>query len=328
PFSKFSCGDTFAWFAQRGVELKIEEDGRAFPITDSSQSIIDCFISLCRSHKIKILTNKKVKNILIDVNKYFVHTDEETFKSNYVVVACGSSPFFWDVLKKLNHAIVDPVPSLFTFNVKDSRLMGLMGITIPSAEVKILDTKLVELGPVLITHWGLSGPAILRLSAWGARDLAILKYQFFIEIDWLPGITEDDFKFYKINAGVKQVFANPIGGLPIRFWKSMLSTCNLIENIKWADLNKEDLLLIMNTFKNSRFKVNGKSTFKDEFVTAGGVELKEINFKNFESKINPNMYIIGEAINIDAITGGFNFQAAWTGSILASADIVNKLNKR
>lgn len=326
PFHKFSCGDTISWFSDRGVEIKIEDDGRAFPDSDSSESIIECFLSICRKYGVKIFTGKKVKDVRPQNHLYHIVTDEGIYFGKYLVMASGSSPFSWNILKSMGHQIVEPVPSLFTFNIKDSRLTGLMGVSVENVHIKILDSKLSASGPLLITHWGMSGPGILRLSAWGAKELAALKYQFMIEIDWTPQLTEEDFLKQKNDAGIKHIYANPLGGLPARLWKSMLSTTQIEETGRWADINKEEVNQIIETFKKSKFKVSGKSIFKEEFVTAGGVELKELNFKNFESKLWPNVYVLGEAINVDAITGGFNFQAAWTGAFLAACDIVSKIN--
>jgi predicted Rossmann fold flavoprotein len=313
PFNRFGCGDTMAWFGDRGVDVKIEEDGRAFPSTDDSETIASCLIDEVKRLKIKVLTNHKVKSLVLADNNYKVITDHTTIVSSRLVLATGSSPFFWNLLSEHGYEIVKPVPSLFTFNVKDSRIDGLMGLSSPKVGVTIDNTKLNSTGPCLITHWGLSGPAILKLSAWGARTLHDLQYRFEIKVDWLPDIDGDAILEHKLNAGSKTVLAHSIGQLPSRLYKSLLNQLPINEQTRWADLNKKTLEDIIAALKTCKFKVNGKSTFKEEFVTAGGVDLKQINFKTFESKLHKGLFMAGEVIDIDAITGGFNFQAAWTG---------------
>ncbi len=318
PFNSFACGDTIAWFDERGIELKIEEDGRMFPITDSSQTIIDCFISECERLNIKIKTQCKVKNLILkEDRKWQIDTTEGQEVFDQVFLGTGSSPFFWNILKNLGHHIVDPVPSLFTFNIKDKSINNLPGISVPNAIVTIPEFKLEADGPLLITHWGLSGPAILKLSAWGARTLEQCNYKFSICIDWIPLISDEEIEMHKNSLGgifIKD--KNPFK-LPNRLWQNLISDTSF-QNKRWADLTKIELAELISMLKNRAYSVNGKSTFKAEFVTAGGVDLREVNFKDFSSKILPNLYLAGEVINIDAITGGFNFQAAWTGSYLAS----------
>ena len=327
PFNKFGCGDTMAWFEERGVALKIEEDGRTFPVSDSSESIVNCLLEQIRKHDIKYLTGAKVKSIKPIDGSFEINATLGEYITEIVVMATGSSNQMWDLLATLDFNIVKPVPSLFTFNIKDSRLNGLMGLSVPKVKLSIEGTDLAEEGPLLITHWGLSGPAILRLSAWGAQQLAAMNYRFILHIDWLPDLSEEEIKnnFHKI--GSKQIYANALGNIPGRLWKSLLSTIDIHEHTKWADLNKVISSQLTEALKNCKFVVNGKSTFKEEFVTAGGVDLKEINFTSFESKKLKNFYLVGEVINIDAITGGFNFQAAWTGGYLAGTAIASSFKK-
>jgi predicted Rossmann fold flavoprotein len=326
PFHKFACGDTMSWFEERGVPLKIEEDGRVFPESDDSASIVDCLLQQVKRFNIKISHNAKVKEITFLVDGYQVHTNTETLTSKNLVLTTGSSPFFWDLLKTKGYQITSPVPSLFTFNTKDPRFAGLMGLSMPTVEIKVKDSKLESEGPILITHWGLSGPAILKLSAWGAKILAEKNYKFSIVIDWLPQFSIDDIKKIKNNAGAKTILANPLGNMPSRLWKSLLSITSIDENSKWADINKDLLDHIISALKDCPFNINGKSTFKEEFVTAGGVDLKQINFNTFESKLHNGLYMAGEIIDIDAITGGFNFQAAWTGGYLIGKAIGERKN--
>lgn len=318
PFSKFGCGDTMAWFEDRGVPLKIEDDGRVFPTSDSSESIASCLMHQVETYGIKVSANSKVKDFDVDPQGYTVHTESGPITSHMLMIAPGSSPYFWDLLKSKGYNIVNPLPSLFTFNTKDPRLSGLMGLSVPNASVHVKDSALSSNGPLLITHWGMSGPAILKLSAWGARTLSTKDYKCTIVIDWLPEVSEEQIKKMKHNFGAKTVLANPIGSMPLRLWKGLLSVSgNITEGLKWADIKKEVLDELIACIKDSHFNITGKSTFKEEFVTAGGVDLKQINFNTFESKIHKGLYFGGEVIDVDAITGGFNFQAAWTAGYLA-----------
>jgi predicted Rossmann fold flavoprotein len=236
------------------------------------------------------------------------------------MIASGSSPSMWQILAKLGHTIIEPVPSLFTFNIKDPRLTDLLGISVPLAEVKVEGSKLSSTGPLLITHWGMSGPAILKLSAWGARELSAMQYKFAIRINWIMAKLEDtrqDLEDLRQEDGRKMVSANTQFGLPIRLWKRLVAAAGIREEKRWADLSKKEIQALAEELTQGRFQVNGKSTFKEEFVTAGGVDLKEVDFKTFGSKLFPGLYFAGEVLNIDAITGGFNFQAAWTGGWIA-----------
>ncbi|MEY4904620.1 MAG: hypothetical protein RLZZ292_2435, partial [Bacteroidota bacterium] len=242
-----------------------------------------------------------------------------------VLVASGSTPSVWEMLQNLGHSIVEPVPSLFTFNIKDIRIKDLLGISVPNAEVKVVGTKLVANGPLLITHWGMSGPAILRLSAWGARELSDKKYDFDVKINWLGAAFTSETLIATLNnlknsLAKKQVFSNPQFGISARLWQKLCTASDISETVRWAELDKKTTTALALQLTEGTYKVNGKSTFKEEFVTAGGVSLKEINFKTFESRLFKNLFFAGEVLNIDAITGGFNFQAAWTGGwIVAKA---------
>lgn len=323
PFHQFCSGDTIEWFNKRGVELKIEEDGRMFPVSDSSQTIIDCFLSLAKKHKIEILTGQSVQSIFKTETLWKIDTNHAQFSCVKLIMTTGSNPKMWEVLKGLGHSIVDPVPSLFTFNIKDNRIKELMGVS-ALASVKVKNTKLKASGPLLITHWGMSGPGILRLSAWGARELAERNYQFAIEVNWLNDWsfeeTESQLKELKLEHSKKAVSKKSPFDFPNRLWEKLVLASGISAETKWADLSKKQLIDLTNQLTHAQFQVNGKSTFKEEFVTAGGIDLREINFKTMESKIFPNLYFAGEIVNIDAITGGFNFQNAWTsGYILAKA---------
>ena len=323
PFHQFCSVDTIEWFSDHGVELKIEDDGRMFPISDSSQTIIDCFLLAAKKFGIQVLLGQSVQSIFHADDYWKVDTNHETFACQKLILTTGSNPKIWDMLTQLGHSIVSPVPSLFTFNIKDARIKDLMGLS-AFAKVKVKGSKLEAAGPLLITHWGMSGPGILRLSAWGARELFDKKYQFIIQVNWLNEVTFDEamdtLKELKQEHAKKAVSKKSPFEFPNRLWESLVLASGIDTETKWADLSKKQLTDLVNQLTNAEFQVNGKSTFKEEFVTAGGIDLKEINFKTMESKLQKNLFFAGEIVNIDAITGGFNFQNAWTsGFILANA---------
>jgi predicted Rossmann fold flavoprotein len=335
PFHQFCSGDTIEWFANHGVELKIEEDGRMFPVSNSSQTIIDCFLAATKKLGIEILTGQSVQSIFKNENYWKVETNHETFACKNLIMTSGSNPKIWEMLQNLGHSIIEPVPSLFTFNIKDSRIKDLMGVSaLASVKVKNLTRGKAELsgakleasGPLLITHWGMSGPGILRLSAWGARELANKKYQFAIIVNWLNDKTFEEtatvLRELKLEHSKKAVSKKSPFDFPNRLWESIVLASEIEVETKWADLTKNQLANLTNQLTNAEFQVNGKSTFKEEFVTAGGIDLKEINFKTMESKILPNLYFAGEIVNIDAITGGFNFQNAWTSGFIVANSLV------
>lgn len=325
PFHQFCSGDTVDWFEKHGVELKIEPDGRMFPISNSSQTIIDCFENTAKKLGISIFTSQSVQSVFKDnINEYWkIETQSEKYITEKIIFATGSNPKIWEMLQNFRHSIINPVPSLFTFNIKDIRIKELMGIS-ALVSVSVINSKLKSEGPLLITHWGMSGPAILKLSAWGARELFDKNYNFSISVNWLHNIDSEDCE--KLLKDLKQDQAKKIVSkkspfeLNNRLWEQLVLAANIAPETKWADLNKLQLQNLTNQLINCSFNVNGKSTFKEEFVTAGGIDLKEINFKTMESKLNKNLYFAGEIVNIDAVTGGFNFQNAWTsGFILANS---------
>ena len=323
PFHKFCSGDTMEWFSNHGVELKIEDDGRIFPVSNSSQTIIDCFIQATQKLGITVLTGQSVQSIFKKDNFWKIETQSENYLAEKLILATGSNPKIWEMLQTFGHAIVNPVPSLFTFNIKDPRIKELPGVS-AEVSIKVKDTKLTSTGPLLITHWGMSGPAILKLSAWGARILFEKSYQFTIFVNWLNDIETDQCE--KILKDLKQEHAKKAVSkkspfeFPNRLWESLVLASGIVEETKWSDLTKVQLQNLANQLTNASFQVNGKSTFKEEFVTSGGIDLKEINFKTMESKIHENLYFSGEIVDIDAVTGGFNFQNAWTsGFILANS---------
>jgi predicted Rossmann fold flavoprotein len=323
PFHQFCSGDTIEWFEKHGVELKIEDDGRMFPVSNSSQTIIDCFLHASHKLGITILTGQSVQSIFKKENCWKIETQTKNYLAEKLILATGSNPKIWDMLHTFGHAIITPVPSLFTFNIKDPRIKELPGIA-TQVSVKVIGSKLESTGPLLITHWGMSGPAILKLSAWGALILHDKNYQFAIEVNWLNEIETEEaetlLKELKQEHAKKTIAKKSPLEIQNRLWESLVLASGIGTETKWADLSKIQLHNLASQLTKCIFQVNGKSTFKEEFVTAGGIDLKEINFKTMESKLHPNLYFAGEIVNIDAITGGFNFQNAWTsGFIVANA---------
>jgi len=324
PFHQFMTGDTIEWFEKRGVSLKIEDDGRMFPTTDSSQTIIDCFLNEAKRNKVEILLNHAVKSIQKESDVFIVETNQGVFSSKKILVATGSNPKMWKLLEDLGHTICKPVPSLFTFNIKDSRIQDIPGVVVNHVLVKVVNSHLESSGPLLITHWGMSAPAILKLSAFGALELAARNYKFKIEINFVNTSFEDCLdvlKELKQALAKKTVYKLAQFQVPKRLWQNLVLASKIDNETRWADLNKDQLETLTAQLTQAVFSVDGKSTFKEEFVTAGGVDLKEVNFKTFESKLVPNLYFAGEVLNIDAVTGGFNFQNAWTSGFIAAKNM-------
>lgn len=327
-FQQFFTDDTVQWFEERKVKLKAEADGRMFPVTDSSQTVIDCLLKECSLYGVRIITNAEVKSIDPFENRLnILLADSQTITADFICVASGGYPklsmFEW--LTRLSHTIEEPVPSLFTFNMPGNSIVHLMGVVAEFVSVRIIGTKLESTGPLLITHWGLSGPAILKLSAWGARELFSRRYEFSISINWVPAFNEQSLRSemqqvrFRL-AAQKIVNRNPFN-LPQRLWEYLLEKSAINEQIRWADLPaKEQNKLIKNLCSNE-FEVKGKTTFKEEFVTAGGIQLSEVDANTMMSKIIPNLFFAGEILNIDGITGGFNFQNAWTSGYIAARSI-------
>lgn len=323
PFTQFGPADTVEWFEQRGVRLKTEADGRMFPITDDSGTIVDCLTRAAREAGVEVRTSTRVEALKPSPQGWLLSLSHisDPLRFDRVLVATGSNAAIWESLRALGHSIVEPVPSLFTFNTKDTRLRDLSGLSVPNATLRIPGTSLAAAGPLLVTHWGLSGPAILRLSAWGARDLHDVAYRFPLEINFLGKIQPSDLAGHlteiKAQQRKKTVAAHTQFGLPLRLWQHLVEASGIPESLRWADLDKKALLSLATQLSAATFQIAGKSTFKEEFVTAGGVSLKELNFKTFESRLHPGLFLAGEVLDVDAITGGFNFQAAWTGGWLA-----------
>ena len=329
PFYTFDASNTTEWFEKQGIALKTEPDGRMFPKTDSSQTIIDCLWKATVLKGVALKARCGVNQLKVENNKWSISTDKGQFEADAVVIATGSSPQFWNILAKAtNHSFVAPVPSLFTFNTHSNLFNNLSGVAIQNAEIKIDDSKFSATGPVLITHWGLSGPAILKLSAWGARWLNDKNYQFTLTINWKPGWNKHQafewlMEMKKHHPKKKLATLNP--ELPTRFWHSLILNTLGNEERLLADVPHLLFEKIAAALTSCSIEISGKSTFKDEFVTAGGVALNEIDFKTFQSKLHPGLFFAGEVLNIDAITGGFNFQAAWTSGFMAAKGIMQFL---
>lgn len=328
-FTKFQPGDTMEWFENRKISLKIENDNRIFPESNSSQTIINTFLNEIQKKNVEIKTKCSVKEIEKLDEKYLVKTSLGDFEADFVIYTTGSSPKSLKMIENLGHKIIDLVPSLFTFNIKDPLLKDLLGTSFEIAETSIPKLKTEESGPLLITHWGLSGPAILKISAWEAINLAKVKYNFEIEVNFISkdmDEAEELFQNFKQTNPKKTIGQSKIFEVTNRFWQRILEVSKVDLNKQVANISGKEMHAIIENLCKRKFNVTGKSTFKDEFVTAGGVDLKEINFKNMSSKILPNFYVAGEVLNIDAVTGGFNFQACWSEAWLIAQDLNSKLN--
>ena len=320
-FTKFQPGDTMEWFESRNVPLKIEKDNRVFPVSDSSQSIINAMTKEVLGKKFEIKTQISVSEIINQDNNYLVKTKQGDFLTDIIIYCTGSAPKSLKMIEKLGHKIIEPVPSLFTFNIKDDLLKDLPGTSFENAEIQIPSLKTAESGPLLITHWGLSGPAVLKISAWEARTLVELKYQFEIEVNFISipiSEAENLLKTFKTQNPKKSIGQSKIFNVTNRFWNKVLEICNINPEKQIANISAKELNEILEALCRKKMQVTGKSIYKDEFVTAGGVDLREVDFKSMESKLLPNFYICGEVLNIDAITGGFNFQACWSEAWLIS----------
>ncbi|MEP1124814.1 MAG: NAD(P)/FAD-dependent oxidoreductase [Ilumatobacter sp.] len=326
PFHRFGAADTVEWFGRRGVVLKTEADGRMFPDTDSSQTIIDVLLDAAEAAGVRVHTSEGVTSVVRNEDAFGVATDagRSYTAANVLLATGGTRNHAGDELAgRLGHALAPATPSLFTFKVDDPRLEGLLGLSVSPADVIIRGSRLRSRGPVLITHWGLSGPGILKISAHGARDLAELDYRFDISVNWLPDTDPAEVVAEKrLDDAKRQISTrSPFDTIPKRLWVSLLAAAEIPDATTWAQLAKKDANRLLGQLTDSTFAVTGKSTNKDEFVTCGGVALDEIDFRTMESKLVPGLYFAGEVIDVDGITGGFNFQNAWTTGFHAGSDI-------
>jgi len=328
-FDVFNVQDTFNWFEERGVALKVYPDGCVFPLANDSQVIIDCFTREADRLHIKIEYQAAVQEIQIEKDHFILKTRDQSYSFDKVIITTGGQPkrngLEW--LEKLGHTLIDPVPSLFTFNMPGNPIAALMGNVVEKAVVRVEGAKLTGRGPLLVTHWGMSGPAILQLSAWGARVLHDKEYQFAILVNWL-----DEQKEQEVQALISKTISNQGGKMlgnlnpfPItnRLWHFLVQKCSLSLELRWQDLGSKSINKLINILINDRYEVSGKTTFKEEFVTAGGIALKDIDIRTMESKIVPGLHFAGELIDIDGITGGYNFQSAWTTGFIAGKGVGN-----
>ena len=324
PFKQFQASDTVAWFAERGVKLKTEDDGRMFPTTDSSQTIIDCLLNAARDAGVKLKTNCGVESALKKPDGFELElSNGETMASDKLLLATGGcrTTALGQLAVSLGHSLESPVPSLFTFHIEKAWLRELTGVSVENVVASVPEIKLREQGPLLVTHWGLSGPAILRVSAWGARELHDANYHFPLQINWLPHLNEEklaaEFSSRRNSQPAKAIVNYPVAPLPSRLWEQLVMASSIPRDARWSSLSHSAQHKLIQQLLRTEFPVTGKSLNKDEFVTCGGVRLNEVNFKTMESKICPGLFFAGEVLDIDGITGGFNFQAAWTTGWLA-----------
>ncbi len=325
PFHRFQASDTVAWFESRGVKLKRESDGRMFPTTDSSETVINCLLHSARAAGVKLFTGRGVERVTSRTDGGFDLTvsDGVTLACDRLLLATGGcrTPALGQMAVALGHTLEPPVPSLFTFQIETPWLRTLAGVTVEVVEAAVPGTKLRERGPLLVTHWGLSGPVILRLSAWGARVLHGMNYRFPLRINWLPHLSAEklaaEFQSQRRSQAARFVVNSPIASLPARLWEQLVLAAGIGREVRWSAVSRGAQQSLVRQLTRTELPVSGKSLNKEEFVTCGGVRLSEVNFKTMESRICPGLYFAGELLDIDGITGGFNFQTAWTTGWIA-----------
>ncbi len=334
-FHWFNAKNTVDWYSERGVELKTEADGRIFPVSNSSQTIIDCLMQEANKYQVEILLSSDVASIKKenDLFEIVFQNLSKKITANYVCVACGGfpKPSQFDWLISLGHTIQNPVPSLFTFNIPNNNITKLMGLSVEKAIIKIVGSKLQSQAPLLITHWGLSGPAVLKLSSLAARELAEKNYEFEVLVNWLPKFNEQNFKeeimMLRQQFASQKIHSKNAFGLPNRLWEYFLNAAEINENMRWADLPVKQQNQLVKNITAQSFLVKGKTTFKEEFVTCGGIKLNEVDVNTMQSKKISNLFFAGEVLDIDGITGGFNFQNAWTTGWIAAKAITKNLQE-
>ncbi len=324
PFHRFSATDTVAWFASRGVILKEEPDGRMFPVTDSSETIVDCLLTQARRARVNLFTRSAIQQITRRAGGGFsLKSGDRSMECDRLLMGTGGCRAAGDsqLIESLGHSVMSPVPSLFSFHVATPWLLQIPGISLPDVEVSVVDTSLRERGPILITHNGVSGPVILRLSAWGARILHERNYQFSIRINWLPGVEDDEFRALlntqRDSHPNRHVLNSPLRSIPARLWEQLSLEAGVNRDTTWGRLTRLQVNELTRSVRRAELRVDGKSLNKEEFVTCGGVNLREVDFKTMQSRLVPGLYFAGELLDIDGITGGFNFQAAWTTGWIA-----------
>lgn len=332
PLTQFQPKDTVDWFAERGVKIKTESDGRMFPVTDSSETIVECLVRAAQAAGVEVRTGASVVSVSqdgADPSRFSVRLKSQSVDSqgilcDRILLATGSHPLGYRLATSLGHPMISPVPSLFTFNMTDPRLTDLAGISVPTVLLRLVmegQKPLEQSGPLLVTHWGISGPAVLKLSAWGARLLHETRYRATLWINWVPSLNAEALRALLMQAKSDYpkravVNYNPVP-LPQRLWQRLVSAAEIDAELRWADLSKKALNLLLQELQQGHFEIQGKGVFKDEFVTCGGINLKDVNFKTMESRCCPGLYFAGEILDIDGVTGGFNFQNAWTTGWIA-----------
>ena len=335
-FIKFQPRDTIQWFKKHGVELKAEEDGRMFPISNSSSTIINCFLKEIKNNDIQLITKTGITSIYFQSEEgrnvfHLTNESGEVVTADALLIASGSNRKVWTKIQAMGHKIEEPVPSLFTFNVPDSPYQELPGISVPHVEVKILPKGKLQSGPLLITHWGFSGPAILKLSAYEARELAERNYESEFQINWLPNLSSESLFTYlndmRVQNPQKSVQSTSLFQFPSRLTDTFFQLSNISESKRWAEVSNEEIRSLIGTLRETKLKMSGKTTFKEEFVTCGGIKRSEVNFETMESKKIPGLFFAGEVLDVDGITGGFNFQNAWTTGFIAANGIKLYLQK-
>lgn len=328
---QFTPQDTIDWFGKRGVQLKAEADGRMFPVTDDSQTIIDCIWQQLVQNKVQVLYHRVVDRIEKQQEEFTIHfADGTAYTADKILIATGGFPkaeqYKW--LLELGHTIQSPVPSLFTFNIPNEPITKLMGISVPEATIKIQGTKFSQTGPVLITHWGLSGPAVLRTSAWAARELSDKKYDFHVLVNWLGSVTDNDlqenFQYLRREEGKRIVSGKNPFELPARLWEYFMMRSGIKEDVRWGDLRAAEQNKLIAHLLRDTYHVKGKTTYKEEFVTSGGITLSEVDPATMQSRVVPGIYFAGEIIDVDGITGGFNFQHAWSSAFIAAKNMIEQ----
>jgi predicted Rossmann fold flavoprotein len=331
-FESFQPKDTVEWFQKRGVPLKVEADGRMFPVTDDSMTIITCFLNELKEKYIDLLLDETVVSVFVDETNpkgkfRLVFSDDKERFFDILLIATGSNRKVWNWMEALGHTIVSPVPSLFTLAIENSDIISLAGLSVPNASIRILPKGKIQEGPLLITHWGFSGPAALKLSAFEARTLFDLDYKAIVEISWLGDIGVNEIENlifnYKENFKSTKIQNQKPSEFPNRLWEWFLGRCQISPDKKWSDISKIEVKKLTDVLSRSKFQMVAKGVFKEEFVTAGGVSRKDIDFKTMQSKKISHLYFTGEVIDIDGITGGFNFQNAWTSATLAAKHLSN-----
>ncbi|MBD2435803.1 NAD(P)/FAD-dependent oxidoreductase [Nostoc sp. FACHB-110] len=328
-FSRFQAKDTVSWFANQGVPLKKEADGRMFPVTDSSETIVECLMNAATDNGVELRIGTPVVSVTKLSTQFEINLKSgETLKCDRLLLATGSNPIGYKIAQEFGHQIEPPVPSLFTFNIADSNLRALSGVSVNPVRLRLSIPEkpvLEQTGPLLITHWGVSGPAVLKLSAWGARILHDNRYQATLVINWLPDLTQEQVRerilAVKNEWGKKAIALHRGVDLPHRLWQYLINRISINTDLRWAEISNKSLNQLVQEISQGKYLVSGKGAFKEEFVTCGGVSLQEVNFKTMESKLIPGLYFAGEVLDIDGITGGFNFQSAWTTAYLAGSAI-------